>query len=126
MSHVVTSDDLGVWVTRAVSERLRRAGHCVANVPQQDPPSATVSHLDVAGGITSAWCDAYFTYWGDVTVDVVIADRSGHAFRKTYAGHATNGVNVSASEESFAQVLNLALADVVSQIVRDLDSPAPP
>lgn len=126
MSDVVTSDDLGVWVTRAVSDGLRRTGTCVANVRWQPAPSADARRLDLSGGITHAWCDAYFTYWADVTLDVSIAGPSGRSIRKTYVGHGAGGVNATASEKSFAEVLNLALADAVSQIVRDANSMALP
>ena len=126
MSDVLTADDLGRWVTQAVSDGLRRAGHCVETVGWQPAPAADVSRLDLAGGVTSAWCDAFFTYWADVMIDVSVADPSGRSFRKTYLGHSAGGVNVSASEKSFAEVLNLALADAVSQIVRDVNSLTPP
>jgi hypothetical protein len=122
MSDVLTSDNLGIWVTRAVSDGLRRTGNCVANDGWQAAPSPDVSHLDLAGGIIHAWCDAYFTYWSDLTLDVSVVDPSGRSFRKTYVGHGTGGVNAAASEESFAQVLNLALADAVAQLVRDVNS----
>ncbi|HEY4392664.1 MAG TPA: hypothetical protein VGP64_01315 [Polyangia bacterium] len=131
MSDVVTSDDLGAWVTRGMSNGLRRAGACVASVRQFEPPSPNVTQVTIAGAITSAWCDAYFSYWGDVTLDVNVVTPSGQSFRKTYSGHGTGGMNVAASEESFAQVLNLALADAVSRIIRDVNSmplasPPPP
>jgi hypothetical protein len=122
MSDVVTPDDLGIWVTRAVSDGLRRTGNCVANVGWQAATSSDVSHLDLAGGITHAWCDAYFTYWADVTLDVSIVDPSGGSFRRTYLGHGRGGPNGTASEEGFAEVLNLALADAVAQTVRDINS----
>jgi len=55
-----------------------------------------------------------------VTLQVTMSDGSGSSTNKTYAGHGTNGMNWGATEESYARVLNLALADAVSQLVRDL------
>jgi len=132
MSEVVTQDDLGLWVTRAISSELRRQGECVADLPPAASPAAAGSRIDVSGGITRAWADAYFTYWGDVILQVTISDTSGRSALRIYAGHATGGMNWGSTGESYAHVLNLALADAVSQLVRDLKmkimvefSPAP-
>jgi hypothetical protein len=120
MAHVMTQDDLGVWVTEAISNELRRQGECVADLRYEGAPPPTARRIDVTGGLTRAWADAFYTYWGDVILQVTISDGSGRSINKTYAGHATNGMNWGATEESYAHVLNLALAEAVSQLVRDL------
>jgi hypothetical protein len=120
MADVVTQDDLGVWVTGAISNELRRQGECLADLRYEAARPPTARRIDVTGGLTRAWADAFYTYWGDVILQVTISDGSGRSINKTYAGHATNGMNWGATEESYARVLNLALADAVSQLVRDL------
>ncbi|HXU61645.1 MAG TPA: hypothetical protein VN962_08095 [Polyangia bacterium] len=127
MSHVLTQDDLGVWATRAVADALGRSGDCVVVGPRQPgSPAASGGSLDVAGALTSAWADAYFTYWGDVRLDVTLTDPAGRAVHKTYLGHGSAGANVAASEAGYAEALQYALADAVSQVVRDVNAFRPP
>jgi hypothetical protein len=123
MSHVLTRDDLGAWVTHAVSDALRRSGDCVIveAAPSWSPPRSDWS-LDVAGAITDAWCDAYLTYWADVVLDVTVTDRSGRYQHKTYRGHGSGGLNVAASGAGYAEALQQALANAVSQLARDLNA----
>jgi hypothetical protein len=58
----MTQDDLGVWVTGAISNERRRQGECVADLRYEGAPSATAGRIDVTGGLMRAWADAYFTY----------------------------------------------------------------
>jgi hypothetical protein len=123
MSHVLTNDDLGGWVTGAVSNALWRSGYCVATDGGQPAPSAPAGEsLTVTGAVTNAWCDAYFTYYGDVTLDVTMADAVGSFSHRKYEGHGTAGLNVAATEAGFSEVLQRALANAVAQLVRDLNT----
>lgn len=123
MSHVRTDDDLGVWATRAVSDALSRAGNCV--VPDGGQPGAVAAagaFLDVAGAVTEAWCDAYFTYWGDVALDVRVTDPSGRSLHKVYRGHGSAGLNVASTGTSYAEALQRALHQAVDWLVYDLEA----
>jgi hypothetical protein len=62
---VVTNDSVPDWVTGAVRTELTKAGYRVIDNNGDAPTTPTL-----AGDITNVWCDAYFTYLGEVNLNV--------------------------------------------------------
>lgn len=110
---VHTKDDGAIWVRKAFTIELRRAGYTVA-----DNASRAEFAIDVE--LVSVHCTAGFSYAGGIILTAK-ATRDGEVLAgRRYAGTGSAGVNWSATEVAFAQTLDLALQDAVLQFVREL------
>jgi hypothetical protein len=113
---VVTNDSVPDWVTGAVRTELTKAGYRVIDNNGDAPTTPTL-----AGDITNVWCDAYFTYLGEVNLNVRLRRGSQDLLNKSYMGHGGAGMNWGATAEAYGQTLAIALADALMQLVIDLD-----
>ena len=116
---VHTKDDGAIWLRKALSTELRRAGYVVADDPR-------TAELLIDAELVSVHCTAGFSYSGDIILTAK-ATRDGAVLAgRRYAGSGSAGVNWSATEVAFAETLDLALQDAVIQFVRELKTgPAP-
>ena len=102
-----------VWVRKAFSTELRRAGYTVS-----DDPSRAEVQIDVE--LVSVHCTAGLSYSGDIILTAKAARDGTVLIGRRYAGTGSAGVNWSATEVAFAETLDLALQDAVLQFVREL------
>jgi hypothetical protein len=116
-AQVVTKDDIRTWVTGAVRTELVNAGYRVV-----DSASGTAQGLALAGDLSHLWCDAYFTYTGEVTLAVRLR-RGGQdmLLNQSIQGYGSAGTNWGATAEAYGQTLSLALADALRKLIVEID-----
>jgi hypothetical protein len=103
---VETDDDVGAWITAALTTELRRAGIAVVD-PAPGRPVVAVSVLEVHS-------NAYFSYSAKVVLDVALR-REGAPDAKTHVeGEGGSGINWASTGDSHAD----ALADAVRDAAR--------
>ncbi len=115
-AEVVTSDDIPRWIHGAVRSELAAAGYQVTPAGA-DPARGTT----LSGDPSHLWCDAYFTYQGEVTLSVRLQRDGRELLARQYQGSGGAGMNWVASAEAYGQTLAIALADALRQLVADVD-----
>lgn len=113
---VVTADDIPLWLTGALRTELARAGYQV-----KDAGTETAGGTTLAGDLNHLWCDAYFTYLGEITLAVRLRRDGRELLAKEYQGSGGAGMNWVASAEAYGQTLAIALADALRRLVADVD-----
>lgn len=119
-AEVIPTNSVPQWVTEAMRTELKNAGYTLASEPPASgaPPGSVA----VNGDVLNAFCDVYFTYTGQVSL-LVKANRDGKVLLdRHYSGEGSAGLNVAATEESYAQSLALALSAALKKFVADLDA----
>lgn len=105
--------DGAAWLRDAAQSELQRCGFDVVEPGRR-------SDLVVDVQLQNAHCTAYMDYEGDVCI-AAKALRDGRALVDgVYTGKGGAGVNWSATDESFAETLDLALQDALLQFARDV------
>lgn len=115
---VHTKSDCAGWVRKALRTELRRAGFVVTD----DPNRAEVL---VDAEVVSVHCTATFSYSGDIIFNATATRDGIQIAGRRYAGSGGAGVNWSATENAFAETLDLALQDAVLQFVREIRTGPP-
>jgi hypothetical protein len=116
---VVADGDVARWVNQAVSMVLERAGYdVIMGQTQSESPAVFV----LSGEIVTVYCDAYFTYKGEVSVFASVAKGDREVLKKRYVGKGSAGMNWGGTAESYGQSLSLALADALDGLVKDINS----
>lgn len=115
-AEVVTADDIPKWIDGALRTELAAAGYQVVSAAG-DPARGTT----LSGDLSHLWCDAYFSYQGEVTLAVRLRRDGRELLAKQYQGSGGAGMNWVASAEAYGQTLAVALADALRQLVADVD-----
>ena len=114
---VVALNDVQEWVSEAVKRELNNAGYAVTTQPAGSQSLATLS-----GDIIEVFCEAYFTYKGQVSLDVKVNKNGKDILNRLYVGKGSAGTNWAATADAYAQSLSLALADALKHMVVDLNA----
>lgn len=110
---VVTSDNIPNWLRDALRTELSAAGYQVVERADAAPV--------LSGRLTQLWCDAYFTYSGEVALDVRLAQGEKVLLERNIEGRGGAGMNWAATAEAYGQTLSLALADALRKLVAQVD-----
>lgn len=113
---VVAINSVPEWVSEAVKKELNNAGYTVRTKSEGSQSPATLS-----GDIINVFCDAFFTYDGQVSLYVKLNKNDKDILSKLYIGKGSAGINLLATSDSYAQSLALALSDALKQMVSDLN-----
>ena len=116
---VHTKSDCSTWIRKALTTELRRAGFVVTDDPSR-------AELLVDAEVVSVHCTATFSYSGDIILNATATRDGTQVAGRRYAGSGSAGVNWSATENAFAETLDLALQDAVLQFVREIRTGKPP
>ena len=113
---VVGVGDIPSWAKKALETELRSAGVSIIA-----PGGATKAvHLIITGQVVKAYCSMYMNYEAEVLLNILVNDRSGkELLSRTYTGTGSAGMVFSASAESFATSLSLALQQAIRAFVAD-------
>jgi len=114
---VVALNDVQEWVSEAVKRELTNAGYAVTTQSAGSQSLATLS-----GDIIEVFCEAYFKYRGQVSLDVKVSKNGKDILNKLYVGKGSAGTNWAATSDAYAQSLSLALADALKHMVVDLNA----
>jgi hypothetical protein len=114
-AEVVPLRDVPGWVREALAHELSAAGYEVMEGAPSDD-AATIS-----GDIVRVYCDAYFTYDGEVMLRIETAKAGQSLLKKTYTGTGSAGMNWGATGDSYSESLSLALRSALGQFIAELD-----
>lgn len=110
---VKSKGDPVAWLREAARTELERAGFAVVEQGQG-------SDLLVDVQLQTMHCSAFMSYEGDVCV-AAKALRYGNALVDgVYNGKGSAGINWTATDESFAETLDLALQDALVQFTKEI------
>ncbi len=115
-AEVVSADSVPTWVTGALKTELTASGYQVTD--KVDESGAGTS---LGGDVTLVWCDAYFTYSGEVALSIRLRRDGRDVLSRSYTGQGSAGMNWAATAEAYGQTLSIALADALRQLMPDLD-----
>lgn len=110
---VKSKGDPVAWLREAVAAELERAGFAVVDPAQADDLAVEV-HLQ------TMHCTATGSYEGTVCIAAKALRASGSLVDGVYNGTGSAGVNWSATDESFAETLDLALQDALIQFTQEM------
>lgn len=114
-AEVVAQRDVPGWVREALAHELEASGYQVMDgVAPED--GATIS-----GDIVRVYCDAYFTYDGEVTLRIQTVKAGQSLVQNAYTGTGSAGMNWAATGDSYSQSLSVALQSALRQFIIDLD-----
>ena len=114
---VIAKNNVQTWVFKAAKKELHDAGYVVITKPDASQSLATLS-----GQITRVFCDAYFTYEGEVSLHVRLMKNGKEILDKLYAGKGSAGMNWAGTSDAYAQSLDLALSDALKRMVSDMNA----
>jgi hypothetical protein len=114
---VVATNSVPEWVFEATKNELNKAGYTVISKVEGPQTQAILS-----GDIVNVFCDAYFTYNGQVSLHVKLNKNGKDILSKSYLGKGSAGMNWAATSDAYAQSLALALSDALKQMVSDLNA----
>mgnify|MGYP001765917921 CR=1 FL=1 len=120
---VIAKNSVTAWVTDAVALELKKRGFAVIQSDPKAQPEA--GSILVGGEILNVFCDMYFSYTGQVSLIVKVADSKGEVVSRHYAGEGSAGIAFAATSESFAASLSLALAAALEKMMVDLEAKFP-
>jgi hypothetical protein len=113
---VVGVGDVPTWVKGSIETELRGRGVEVFEANSGSKPGL----LTVTGQVAKAYCSMYATYEAEVLLNVLVNDSSGRELlSRTYTGTGSAGMVWSASAESFATSLSLALQQAAKAFASD-------
>ena len=117
-----TADVFGVgsvskWVRKAVAHELKAAGFRV-----KGRGSAPDDAITISGDILYVYTKAFFTYEGEVQLQVVVKQAGRYLLDRRYTGTGSAGLNVAATGDSYAESLAVALKASLEKVLSDLDS----
>lgn len=115
-AEVVAQRDVPTWVREAIASELQAAGYAVAE------GTATEGVPVISGAIIRVYCDAYFTYEGEVMLRIETARAGESLIARTYTGKGSAGVSWAATGDSYSESLSLALQDALRQFIAELNS----
>lgn len=114
---VIVMNSVPEWVTEAAATELRNAGYTVSPKTEGQQTAAVLS-----GDILNVFCDAFFTYDGQISLNVTLRRNGSDLLSKTYLGKGTSGMNWAATSEGYAESLALALSDALKQMTADVNA----
>jgi len=114
-AEVVTQRDVPEWVREALVYELEESSYQVMD------GVAPAGRTTISGEIVHVYCDAYFTYDGEVTLRMEAAKSGESVFQSTYTGNGSAGMNWAGTGDSYSQSLSMALQSALRQFVADLD-----
>jgi hypothetical protein len=116
-AQVIADNSVSDWVTMATIVELENAGFKVSRVEKID---AQMKGPVIEGEVVKVYCDAYFSYGGEVILSANMVDGEKKILDKTYTGKGSTGTNWAAGSEAYGQSLSLALRDAISLLVNDI------
>ncbi len=114
---VVSKNDVVQWINDAVKLELERAGYAVTVAQGPDRPQGTTV---ISGEILTVFCEAMFSYEGEVSLFVTISQGDNEVLRRRYTGTGGAGVHWAATAGSYGSSLSLALADALQKVMEDM------
>jgi uncharacterized lipoprotein YajG len=113
-AEVVAQRDVPGWVREALAHELKASGYQVMDgVAPED--GATIS-----GDIIRVYCDAYFTYDGEVTLRMETGRAGQSLVKNVYTGTGSAGLNWGATGDSYSESLSMALQSALRKFIADL------
>lgn len=114
-AEVVPQRDVTEWVREALAYELKAAGYNVVEVASSmDAPT-------ISGAIVRVYCDAYFTYDGEVTLSIETEKAGQRLAKNAYTGSGSAGMNWGATGDSYSESLSLALQMALRQFIAEFD-----
>jgi uncharacterized lipoprotein YajG len=113
-AEVVAQRDVPEWVREALVHELKASGYQVMDGVAQ------AGQTTISGDIVRVYCDAYFTYEGEVALRMEATKEGQSLVQNTYTGTGSAGMNWAATEDSYSQSLSLALQSALRQFLADL------
>ncbi len=114
---VVADKEVSVWMRGVIIDELKRSGASV--ISEGANLNEKLSMITVE--VLVFYAQAYMRYGGEVSVALTVKkDGSDIIKEKRYSGKATLGMNWSASSESYQKVLELAMEDMLQQLIPDI------
>ena len=114
---VVATNNVPTWVTDAIKAELNNAGYkVILNATEAQLPTF------LSGDIINIFCDAYFTYEGQVSLNVKVIKNGKDVVNKLFVGKGSAGMNWGATSDAYGQSLSLALSDALKQVVAELNT----
>lgn len=110
---VKSKGDPVAWVREAVVTEFGRAGFQVVEAGRS-------SELVVDVQLQTMHCEAFTSYEGDVCLAAKAMHHGRVVVDGVYNGKGSAGVNWSATDESFAETLDLSLQDALLQFTADV------
>ncbi len=114
---VIAVGDVSEWVRDALAHELRAAGYRVEERAAGPTDATTLS-----GDIIRVYCDAYFSYDGEVTLWVEAKKAGQNLLERGYSGTGSAGLNLAATGDSYSESLSLALRAALQQVLSDIAS----
>ena len=116
-AEVVAQKDVPAWVREALVYELEAAGYRV-----QDGGDVPVGAATMSGDILRVYCDAYFTYDGEVTLRIETSKDGQALMNQTFTGTGSAGISWAATGDSYSQSLSLALRATLRQVLSVFDA----
>lgn len=113
-AEVVARRDVPGWVREALIHELKASGYQVMD------GVAPVGQTTISDEIVRIYCDAYFTYEGEVTLHMEAEKEGQSLVQNTYTGTGSAGMNWAATGDSYSQSLAMALQSALHQFIADL------
>lgn len=114
---VETEDNIQMWVQDAIDQELTNAGY---KVTSYDNAGTNEKAIGLNAEILKVFCDAYMTYDGNVEMMVTLTKYNQKPFKRHYEGHGSAGMSFAMTSKSYAESVELALKDVIAQLLLDL------
>lgn len=118
-AEVLAQNDVREWVEKAIAWELENAGY---EVTREAPEGASESAAVLSGDVVRVYCDAYFSYDGEVILQAVLTKNGEILSDRSYSGQGSVGLNWAATAESYAQSLALALQQALIQLLSEINS----
>lgn len=113
-AEVVAQRDVPKWVHDALAHELKASGYQVLE------GAAPAGGATISGDIVRVYCDAYFTYDGEVTLRIEYGKAGQSLVQNVYKGTGSAGLNLAATGDSYSQSLSMALQSALRQFIADL------
>jgi len=113
---IVADKEVSVWMRDIIAEEIKRSGAKLITEEVNLDKGMSKITIDVL----VFYAQAFMRYGGEVSV-VLSVKKNGRDIikEKTYTGKATLGMNWGASSASYQKVLELAMEDMLKQLLPD-------
>ena len=113
-AEVVAQRDVPGWVREALAHELKESGYQVLDGVGPDDVTT------ISGDIVRVYCDAYFTYDGEVSLRMETIKAGQNLLQRTYTGTGSAGLNWGATGDSYSESLSMALQSALRKFIADL------
>ncbi len=116
-AEVVADKEVTIWIRDLIAEELKQSGASVITDGAKLDDKTNKITID----LLVFYAQAYMRYGGEVTVALTVKKNNRDVINgKRYSGKATLGLNWGASSQSYQRVLELAMEEMLRQLLPDI------